>query len=68
MRIFRAFHQQCVGRVERINAYIASRVNGDLSFEELEELLYRIDNLGEQRTQMETAWARHLTDVLECGP
>ena len=65
--IFRAFQQQCEGRIERIKAYIALRTNGDLSVEELAELLYRITNLEEQRHSMETAWAKHLADVQKWG-
>ena len=66
-RIFHAIKGQCDIKMKKIDDYIMSGTDANLSTAEFLELWNDINNLDEQWRHMEAAWDKHIGDRSEEG-
>ncbi len=68
-RIFRAFHQQCLQKIARIESFLNKHAltQENVTQDQLDELDNQTENLSHTRRRMASEWARHLAEIQEWG-
>ncbi len=68
-RIFTGFRQQCLQKIAWIESFLNENalIPAEVMEEKLNELCNRSKDLSTTRQRMNSAWARHLTEVQEWG-